>query len=176
MGVSIVSLIAVALPLAAVAAPPTAPYISEIHYDNAGTDAGEFVEVHLPAGTTSAGFSVVLYNGGTGASYDTDPLPTVTAPASAADVAVVGYPPNGIQNGDPDGVALVNAAGVVVEFLSYEGTMTATTGPPAGMTSRDIVVREAGTEPVGQSVSRSYDATADALVWRGGSHRPSAGA
>lgn len=132
IGVSAASLLAVVPPVAAVAAPPTAPYISEIHYDNTSTDMGEFVEVHLPAGTTSAGFSVVLYNGGSGASYDTDPVPAVTVPANAGAVAVVGYPANGIQNGDPDGVALVDAAGRVVEFVSYEGTMTATNGPAAG--------------------------------------------
>ena len=42
------------------AAPPSQPFISEIHYDNDGTDAGEFVEVHLPPGASSAGLSIVL--------------------------------------------------------------------------------------------------------------------
>ncbi len=139
----------------ALAAPPTAPYISEIHYDNTGTDSGEFVEVWLPAGTSSAGLSVVLYNGGTATAavpYDTDALPAVTAPADAPAVATVSYAANGIQNGSPDGVALVRN-GTVVEFLSYEGAMTAaaapTGGPAAGQTATDIGVAEAGTEPVG---------------------------
>ena len=47
---------------AAVAAEPTTPFISEIHYDNNGSDTGEFVEVQIPAGSSSAGLSVVLYN------------------------------------------------------------------------------------------------------------------
>ena len=156
------------LPALAHAAPPAAPYISEIHYDNTGTDAGEFVEVHLPAGTTSAGLSVVLYNGGgtpVGATYDTDAVPLVTAGTAPA-VAVVSYPANGIQNGDPDGVALVQD-GVVLEFLSYEGAFTASNGPAAGLTSTNIGVREAGTEPTGLSLSRTYDAATDALVWAG---------
>ena len=42
-------------PVPASAAAPTSPYISEIHYDNDGTDVGEFVEVTLPAGTSSDG-------------------------------------------------------------------------------------------------------------------------
>ncbi|SDS94104.1 hypothetical protein SAMN04488543_2690 [Friedmanniella luteola] len=154
----------VALP--ADAAVPTSPFLSELHYDNAGTDAGEFVEVQLPPGTSSAGLSVVLYNGGNGAVYDADALPAVTAPADAPAVAVVTYPANGVQNGDPDAVALVRGT-EVLEFLSYEGTVTAAGGPAAGRTSTDITVREAGTETAGQSLSRVYDATADALVWRG---------
>ncbi|TYP84596.1 ExeM/NucH family extracellular endonuclease [Blastococcus xanthinilyticus] len=166
LGTLAASMAVVGLPAFASAAPPTAPFISELHYDNAGTDAGEFVEVQLPAGTSSAGLSVVLYNGGNGATYDTDPLPVVTAPADAPAVAVVEYPSNGIQNGSPDAVALVRGT-EVLEFLSYEGAFTATGGPAAGVTSTDIGVSETGSEPAGQSLSRSYDAATDALVWSG---------
>ncbi|MFD3448655.1 ExeM/NucH family extracellular endonuclease [Microbacteriaceae bacterium 4G12] len=151
---------------AAMAAPPSGPFVSELHYDNAGTDTGEFVEVQIPAGSTSAGLSIVLYNGSNGAVYDTDALPLVTAPADAPAVAVVDYAGT-LQNGSPDAVALVGADGSVIEFLSYEGILTATSGPAAGRTSTDIGVTEAGTEPVGQSLSRTYSAAADALVWSG---------
>ncbi|MCF6744687.1 ExeM/NucH family extracellular endonuclease [Blastococcus sp. KM273128] len=166
LGTLAASVAVVGLPAVASAAPPTTPFVSEIHYDNAGDDTGEFVEVHLPAGTTSAGLSVVLYNGSNGTSYDTDALPVVTAPADAPAVAVVEYPSNGIQNGAPDGVALVGADGVL-EFLSYEGVLTATDGPAAGLTSTDIGVSEGSSTPAGQSLSRTYDAAADALVWSG---------
>jgi 5'-nucleotidase len=71
-------------------------------------------------------------------------------------VVVVDYPTDGLQNGSPDGVALVNRAGAVVEFLSYEGTFTATNGPAQGLTSTDIGVSEKGTEPAGQSLQRAY--------------------
>ncbi|MGY1720667.1 ExeM/NucH family extracellular endonuclease [Blastococcus sp. SYSU DS0552] len=166
LGVVAVSLTTLGLPALAQAAPPTDPFVSEIHYDNAGTDAGEFVEVQLPAGTSSAGLSVVLYNGNNGTVDDTDALPAVTAPADAPAVAVVEYPSNGIQNGAPDGLALVRG-GEVLEFLSYEGEMTAAGGPAAGQTSTDIGVSEAGNELEGQSLSRTYDEAADALVWSG---------
>jgi predicted extracellular nuclease len=156
----------VGLPTVSQAAAPTAPFLSEIHYDNSGTDSGEFIEVHLPAGTSSAGLSLVLYNGGNGAVYDTDALPLVTAPAGAPAVAVVDYPANGIQNGDPDGVALVRGT-EVLEFLSYEGALAAVGGPAAGLTSTDIGVREAGTEAAGLSLSRTYDPATDRLVWAG---------
>ena len=37
--------------------------VSEIHYDNDGTDTGEAIEIAGPAGTDLTGWSVVLYNG-----------------------------------------------------------------------------------------------------------------
>ena len=42
-------------------------FISEIHYDNASSDVGEFIEVTGTAGFDLTGFSLVLYNGSTGA-------------------------------------------------------------------------------------------------------------
>src|SRR6187402_544988 len=88
--------------------------ISEIHYDNTGTDAGEAIEVSAPAGTDLSSWQVVLYNGNGGGTYDSDPLPgVVPATCGARGVLVVNYPANGIQNGDPDGVALVDNNGVV---------------------------------------------------------------
>ncbi|HEV8399275.1 MAG TPA: DNA/RNA non-specific endonuclease [Gemmatimonadales bacterium] len=134
--------------------------ISEIHYDNTGTDAGEAIEVSGPAGIDVTGWTVVLYNGNGGASYDTKTL-TGAFPATcdARGVIVINYPVNGIQNGSPDGVALVNASAAVVEFLSYEGTFTATNGPANGLLATDIGVTEAGTETLGMSLQRHGDGT-----------------
>ncbi|MEY4202684.1 MAG: hypothetical protein RL013_386, partial [Bacteroidota bacterium] len=66
----------------------------------------------------------------------------------------VPYPLNGLQNGSPDGVALVHnvMGGMVVQFLSYEGTFVATGGPAVGMTSVDIGVLEDGFNLAGTSV------------------------
>ncbi|GAB3818643.1 SpnA family nuclease [Micromonospora zhanjiangensis] len=64
------------------------------------------------------------------------------------------YPTDGIQNGSPDGVALVNPAGAVTEFLSYEGTFAAVGGPADGMTSVDIGKAEASSTPVGYSLQK----------------------
>ena len=95
---------------------------SELHYDNFGTDAGEAIEIEGPAGTSLAGWSVVLYNGNGGVQYNTQTLSgTIAESCSGRGVVVVSYPQDGIQNGSPDGMALVNASGQVVEFLSYEG-------------------------------------------------------
>jgi predicted extracellular nuclease len=130
-------------------------FINEIHYDNAGTDAGEAIEIAGPAGTNLSGWSLVLYNGAGGASYNTLAL-TGIIPDQQAGFGTLHftYPVNGIQNGSPDGIALVNGA-TVVQFLSYEGTFTAVGGPANGMLSTDIGVSEDGSEPVGQSLRLS---------------------
>ena len=133
-------------------APPAANvFLSEINYDPPGTDAGEFLEVSGTAGTNLAGWSVVLYNGNGGASYGTVAL-TGTIDDEGAGLGALSFLFTGIQNGSPDGIALVNAGGSVVEFISYEGTFTATTGPASGMTSTDIGVSQTGSETGGQTV------------------------
>ena len=70
-------------------------------------------------------------------------------------VLVVSYPPDGIQNGSPDGMALVDAPGQVLEFLSYEGAFTATNGPAAGL--RLHRHRRVGDQraPIGTSLQRN---------------------
>ena len=64
-----------------------------------------------------------------------------------------GLPVNGLQNGAPDGLALVFDDGsteTVIDFLSYEGTITASGGPADGLTSTDIGVSEPG--EIGESL------------------------
>src|ERR1044071_3548826 len=102
--------------------------ISEFHYDNASTDTNESIEISGPAGTNLTGWKLVLYNGDAASRipYTTTSL-TQTIPTTCGDrgVVVITYPSNGIQNGSPDGFALVDNTGAVVEFLSYEGSFTA---------------------------------------------------
>jgi predicted extracellular nuclease len=130
-----------------------AVFINEIHYDNASTDSGEAIEIAGPAGTDLAGYSLVLYNGNDSAVYDTDVLSGVLPDQDGGfGTLSLSYPSNGIQNGSPDAVALVRPDGSVVQFLSYEGTLTAVGGPASGLTSIDIGVAENGTEPPGQSL------------------------
>ena len=144
--------------------PPPPPVVipetrfAEVHYDNVGADGNEKIEIAGPAGTDLSGWSVVLYNGGS--PYSTTPLAgVIAAQCDGRGTVVVGYPQDGIQNGPSDGFALVNAAGEVVEFLSYEGSITAASGPAAGKTSTDIGVSEASSSPIGHSLQRSTDGT-----------------
>ena len=135
-------------------APPDATvFISEIHYDNAGTDAGEAIEVFGPAGTNLSSWSIVLYNGATGAVYDTDPLAgLIPDEGDGYGTVFISYPSNGIQNGPTDGIALVNGT-TVMQFLSYEGSFTGVGGPANGLLSTDIGVSETGTEVLGGSLA-----------------------
>ncbi len=128
-------------------------FVNEIHYDNAGTDSGEAIEVAGPAGTDLTGWTIVLYNGSNGAMYDTDSLPTpIPNTCGGFGVVTINYPSNGIQNGAPDGLALVDNIGTVQQFLSYEGTLVATDGPASGLTSTDIGVAETSSTAVGDSL------------------------
>ena len=43
----------------------------KVSYDNIGGDTGEFVEIAGPASTNLTGWNLVLYNGSTGAVYNT---------------------------------------------------------------------------------------------------------
>ena len=125
-------------------------FINEIHYDNTGTDTGELVEIAGPAGTDLTGYSIVLYNGSGGASYGTVPLSGVIADQQNG-FGAISFPTVGIQNGAPDGVALVQGT-TVIQFLSYEGAFAATNGPANGLTSTDIGVLQNGSGAVGQSM------------------------
>lgn len=130
-------------------------FINEFHYDNAGADTGEFIEIAGPAGTNLAGWRIELYNGANGARYDDDPLSgTIPSQAGGYGTVSISYPTDGIQNGSPDGIALINPANTVVQFLCYEGSFTAAAGPgaAAGLTCTDIGVTEVGTTPIGQSL------------------------
>jgi predicted extracellular nuclease len=139
--------------VSAEAPPDGTVFINEIHYDNVGTDSGEAIEVAGPAGTDLAGWSVVLYNGSGGAVYDTDVLAGVLADQGGGfGTTSIAYPANGVQNGAPDGVALVDNCGVVVQFLSYEGTFTAAGGPADGLLSTDIGAAQSGSGPIGESL------------------------
>ncbi|WP_199523885.1 ExeM/NucH family extracellular endonuclease [Micromonospora craterilacus] len=130
---------------------PAAPFISEIHYDNVGTDVGEAIEIEAPVGFDLSGWQIVLYNGGNGAAYNTR---TLTGTVPAAGVVVADYPVNGIQNGDPDGVALISPTNSVTEFITYGGTFTAVGGPANGLTGTDIGVKESSATPVGHSLQK----------------------
>ena len=131
----------------------TSVFINEVHYDNTGTDTGEAIEIAGPANTDLNSWSIVLYNGNDGKKYATYPLTgSITNSGNGFGFIVVDAP--GIQNGAPDGIALVNATGQVVQFLSYEGVLTAVDGPAAGTTSIDIGVAE-GTNAAGTSLQLS---------------------
>lgn len=136
-------------------------FISEIHYDNNSTDTGEAVEIYVASTVSPSDVLITLYNGSGGASYDSvtaNNTAEVTAGPTVSlggvDYIIYTWVVAGIQNGSPDGLS-VGVSGTVCEFLSYEGTFTATNGQANGMTSTDIGASESSTEAVGSSIQRS---------------------
>ena len=132
-------------------------FINEIHYDNAGGDMGEFIEVAGTAGVCLDDYEIHLYNGLglQGNVYNVMSLSGNIDNEGGTGFGAVAfqYPVNGIQNGSPDGMALVRN-GCVLEFLSYEGEFTAVSGPAVDLCSVDIGVSETGAD-IGESLQLS---------------------
>ena len=103
----------------------------------------------VTAGTNLSGWTVYFYDGSSGKSYATSALSGVAPPSS---VSVVSMNKAGIQNGGSDGFALVDNSNVVVQFISYEGTVTASNGPATGMSSTNVGVQESSSTPIGYSL------------------------
>lgn len=106
-----------------------------------------------------------MYSQGT--TYDTETL-AGTLPSQENGHGAVWIPATGMQNGPTDGVALIDGGGQLVEFLSYEGAMTASNGPAAGADSIDIIVNETGTEATGLSLQRTgLGSMGSSFTWTG---------
>ncbi|MCE9615399.1 MAG: DUF2271 domain-containing protein [Lentisphaerae bacterium] len=127
------------------------PWINELHYDNSGTDTNEGIEIAGPSGYDLATLALVLYDGADGTPYMTVPLSGLIDREGRTSAGAVWFAINGIQDGAPDGVALVRDGTHVLQFLSCEGTFSATAGPAAGMTASDIGVVEPAS-PAGYSL------------------------
>lgn len=122
-------------------APPGGLVINEVDYDSVGSDTQEFVEIFngTLAPVDLSTLVLVLVNGSTSREYGRVALSGTLAPGAYAVVANAAVTvPAGVQrfalandtlqNGAPDGVALINTAtGAMVDALSYEGPMSAAT-------------------------------------------------
>ena len=165
---TILGLAVAATGLVAASAQANHIWINEFHYDNPGTDTGEFVEIALrspnASGFTAADYGIQLYNGSNNAPYGSisgnlTTFGTISAPLPVANststitLYSLSFPTDGLQNGSPDGIALVNlTTSTVEEFLTYEGTITAVGGIANGMTSTALTPTEPG---VGNTTSLS---------------------
>jgi cysteine-rich repeat protein len=123
--------------------------INEVEYDEVGTDTAEFVEIHNPTPNpvNLGNLALVFMNGANGVEYSRIVLSGILpaggylvvcakGPSEGTCATGVAVPPgtlianfalanNNIQNGAPDGVALVDlAGGTLVDALSYEGSLS----------------------------------------------------
>ncbi|HEY8193140.1 MAG TPA: lamin tail domain-containing protein [Gaiellaceae bacterium] len=96
--------------------------INEVDYDQAGADANGFVEIHNTGGSAAdlSNVDLVAVNGGDGAEYGREQLTGSLAAGGYLAVAIE------LQNGAPDGIALLDGT-TLVDALSYEGPITAAT-------------------------------------------------
>lgn len=127
-------------------------FINEFHYDNTGADAGEFVEIAVSSKFTGVpgDISLLLYNGADGATYGiAHALSTFTQGTTSGGHTLYSKLITGIQNGNPDGFALV-VGGVLTQTISYGGSFVGTSGVATGRTFTDIGVRQTSTETAGQ--------------------------
>ena len=154
----------------------TSVFINEFHYDNDGGDVDEFIEIVAPEGTDLTDYSVVLYNGNNGAAYLTETLSgTVASLGDGMGSYVINLPTNGIQNGAPDGLALVDSNGQLIQFLSYEGSFTAVGGAADGITSVDIGIEETASTEIGMSLQLTGEGSEyDDFTWHANNQTPGA--
>ncbi len=128
-------------------------FINEVHYDNVGSDVNEGFEIAAEAGTTLFGWRIILYNGSNGEAYASIVIPNMFPISNQSNgFGFLTVTHSGIQNGAPDGFALVAPSDSVVQFLSYEGVITATNGAATGLTSTDIGVSETSATPANESL------------------------
>lgn len=126
-------------------------WINELHYDNQGGDLEEGVEIAGAAGTDLTNWQLVFYNGNGGKVYQTVDL-YGAIPNQESGFGSLWFEIPNIQNGSQDGIALINPVAEVIQFLSYEGELTAADGPAEGQKSVDIGVRESGSSALGTSL------------------------
>nr|PNR30873.1 hypothetical protein PHYPA_027189 [Physcomitrium patens] len=139
-------------------------WINEIHYNNKGQDQDEFIEVIVGPNTEISSLKIYLYSSD-GKVYRNLPLADAAlfqasnVNGSSSLIYSTARPGRSIQNGPADGIALVQERSEnkskVIQFLSYEGVLTAAEGPAKGSTSKDIGVHESERSEVGSSLGLS---------------------
>lgn len=128
-----------------------AVFINEIHYDNTGRDSGEYVEIAGDVNIDLTGWSLRLYTGSNGKEYNSFNFGSWSYIDTSTQFDIYTIETPGIQNGSSDGIALFDGTDII-QFLSYEGNLTATDGFAKGFTSTDIGVSESAGTAVGHSL------------------------
>jgi hypothetical protein len=122
--------------------PASSIVINEVDYDNSGTDEFEFVEIYNPSNSTVdlTNLDLLFINGADNSIYLAVSLasqgnllseeylviasPNVTV-AAGAKIFYFSQNANSIQNGEPDGIVLINRnTNMIIDALSYEGSIT----------------------------------------------------
>ena len=119
-----------------------------------GVDADEYIEIAGPAGTDLSGWKLELYNGNNDEQYDQRNLSGVLEDESGG-YGFVAFDFGQIQNGEPDGIGLVDPSGTCVELISYEGTMSPISGSCSDFTATDIGVSQSNSTSADESLQKT---------------------
>jgi len=125
-------------------------WVNEFHYSNTGADTGEFIEVAGAAGIDLSDYYIIRYTD-PGLSYSQVIGLSGVIDDESMGYGAVSFNVTPFQNGPNDGFALVGPNGLI-QFLSYEGTISGVDAPINGVVSEDVGVSEGGTTPVGFSL------------------------
>lgn len=132
-------------------------FINEFTYDYEGQESVEYIEIFGPAETDLTGWSIWLYDGEKKLPYHNEKLVTnlgndCEVEGKKYGLASVLFEGGVLENGPADGIALVDKEGKVIQFISYEGTLTPEEGPAKGMTSTDVGVVQDDSTPKEESI------------------------
>lgn len=131
-----------------------AQWINELHYDDSGSgDLNEGVEIAGLAGTDLSCYQLIHYNGNGGSIISTVSLSgTIPDEGCGYGAVWIDYESEGgLQNGN-DALALIDCSNNVIQFIDWEGTVTATAGVANGMSSSSIGVNETNSTTIGTSL------------------------
>lgn len=112
------------------------PYISEVKFLGAGNQ--DFVEIALDAGTDPSNIQVVVYHP-SGSVRSVNELASSDSSSAGKDVYSVDSGNTGSFNGvHKNGAIALVEDGNVVQFISFDSTVSPNSGPAAGMTSTQL--------------------------------------
>lgn len=119
-------------------------YISEVSEGGGGLD--DFVEVAVPQGLDVSGFRLVVYDDAGRVQDGPFGFPALASSVAGQDVYLFDDASVGLGSFSlNDGIALIDATGMVAQFVSFDGTViTATEGPAVGASSTSIGTHDSG--------------------------------
>jgi endonuclease I len=118
-------------------------WINEFHYENIGADEDEFVEIGCSSAVDVSNYKIYIYgkDGTASSEDDKDKTKTLQGQCTPDTFVFQDYGTNNLAN-KGRGIALVDASGKLLDFISYEGTVVGRDGPATGLSSTDVIVEQ----------------------------------
>lgn len=141
-------------------------FINEIHYDNTGSDVNEAVELAASLDLSTEFMFLRFYNGDNNQVYKTQSLKNKQFTNFNNGMGFLSLAISSIQNGPADGIALFDG-NRLIQFLSYEGSLTITDDLLNNVTSHNIGIQESSSTPTTGSMQLVGEGhNYDDFVWQ----------